>query len=584
MAAEFGAPDADQERPRRRMRTTHTRSASDASPALRTSQHEVPFLAALTRARSGVSRRAGGPGHAGGDGAAIDVRHALGRDAFACDVPMDDGAFQRAQEQAEHLAAEAWGATRAFVVHSGVGFLGWCLANLDETDHVIIARDAHAEIRSGIALCGARAQWIRPRQHPALGLPLGVDMATLDEALFEHPQTRWVVMSSPGYSGTCTDVEQAVHVAHRDGAQILVHQAWGAHLAFHPDLPVDAMAAGADAAVVNLDHNGSALSGGALLLVNHEADIPRLESVLHSLQTGSPPMAVLASIDAARRDLACASREQLDGLLTVSRWVTEHIRRIPGFHVPTSEEIGLPAGLIDPTKLVVDVSRMQTTGWEVAALLRERGTVPDGADVRYVYLVLGASESSALATGGAVLANLLDISWLLGTARRCVSASLTRQCASSLRRHASHATSSLAGVAPTGQVQRSSRAHLCRDHHRAATGHSHPDARRGHLCRGTTRTRLHAPGRRPATPLQRSDRSDFAGDRLVNPSPTCSPAACTRHPRAQSDSHESTYANRSHAPTQGCSRAGPHPADRTARPLRRPPVRDRSGTPRPQSP
>ena len=415
MVAELGATDAHPERPRNPVSTSNTTTA--AGPTPRASQHDVPLLAALIKARSAAGRRAATPGHAGGGAAAIDVRQALGRDAFAADVPMDDDLFRRAREQAEHLAADAWGVRRAFLVPSSAGILGWCAAHLREEDHVIVARDAHPDIRAGMAVSGARPHWIRPREHPDLGLPLGIDSSDLDEALDERPQSRYVLLSSPGFAGTCTDIAQAVQITHRHRAQILVHQAWGAHLAFHPDLPADAMSAGADAVVVNLDHNASALSGGALLLVNDSTDIARLDSVLRCIQAGPPPLAVLASTDAARRDLACASREQLDGLIAVSHWVARQIRLIPGLHVPTVEETGLPTHRIDPTKIVVDVSRMRATGWDMAGLLREKGITPDGADARYVYLMLGATESSALTTAGALVAALLDISWLLGTTR-----------------------------------------------------------------------------------------------------------------------------------------------------------------------
>jgi len=386
-------------------------------PARPLTQQAAPLLQAVRQAVYASRIRAHGPGHTGGRAAAADVRAVLGSDLFAADVWLETAHFDRVRRDAEALAAEAWGAERAWLLDGGSssGNLAWCLASLREGEEVIVARDAHVSILNGLMLSGARPRWVAPRMHHALGIPLGIEAADLEQALRQYPNARQVIVSSPGSAGPCTDVAGCVRVAAAHGARLYCDQAWGAHLAFHEALPDDAIAAGAAGAVVSVHKSGPALSSGALLLAGDGADLARLEHVVRATQTTSPLLPLLASVDAARRDLATSGRERLDGVLAAADWLAAQLRLVPGLYVAGTEDLGLPARRVDPTKLAVDVSGFGYTGWEVAAVLRDGGTVPEGADARRVYLVLGCDPATALSTASAVLAELLDVSHLLAT-------------------------------------------------------------------------------------------------------------------------------------------------------------------------
>jgi len=390
------------------------------APALPLPQQETPLLDAVREAVSATYRRAHCPGHSGGRGAAIDIRATIGPEVFTADVWLPAERYNSARRWAEELAASAWGAHRAWLLGDGstAGNRVWCMGTLRDGEDVIVARDAHTSVLAGLVASGARPRWVSPRVHPELGLPLGIDPVALENALKTSPGVRHVILSSPSYSGTCTDISACVDVARTYGAQVFVDSAWGAHLPFHPDLPTDAMAAGASGAVVSVHKSASALSGGALLLAGPGADLARLDAAVRADRSTSPLLAMMASIDAARRDLACDGHEQLAGVLEAAHFLRKHIDQIPGLRAPGARELGLPAHLVDPTKLVVDVSGLGHTGWSIERLLREGGTVPEGADARRVVFVLGYAGSTAMSTAGAVLADLLEISYLLGTRAR----------------------------------------------------------------------------------------------------------------------------------------------------------------------
>ena len=93
--------------------------------------------------------------------------------------------------------------------------------------------------------------------------------------------------------------------AHARNVPVMVDEAWGAHFPFHQSLPMHAMAAGADAAVVSLHKTLPALSQGAMIAIQGERiDRNRLQYSVRMAQTTSRCLPILASLDAARRQVA----------------------------------------------------------------------------------------------------------------------------------------------------------------------------------------------------------------------------------------------------------------------------------------
>ena len=88
--------------------------------------------------------------------------------------------------------------------------------------------------------------WVTPDVHEHAGVGLGVRPEVLAATLRAHPAARFVVLVSPTYAGVCSDLPALVEVAHDVDVPVFVDEAWGPHLPFHPWLPTDALAAGAD--------------------------------------------------------------------------------------------------------------------------------------------------------------------------------------------------------------------------------------------------------------------------------------------------------------------------------------------------
>src|SRR5258707_11265443 len=90
-----------------------------------------------------------------------------------------------------------------------------------------------------------RPTFVSPELDPELGIAHCLAPQALDEALEATPGAVAAWAISPTYFGAAADVRSLAEVAHRRGVALIVDEAWGAHMAFHEDLPQHALSAGA---------------------------------------------------------------------------------------------------------------------------------------------------------------------------------------------------------------------------------------------------------------------------------------------------------------------------------------------------
>jgi len=269
-------------------------------------QQRAPLLEALEEYLSTGTIAFSTPGHKGRL-ADNDLQALLGDGFFRADVWLDTSRHDAALRAAEHLAAETWSADDAWYVVNGSssGNHALLLALVNPGDTVIVARDAHMSVLTGLILVGARPVFVAPKLHPDLALSTGIDPAAIAAALDANPDAKLVVITSPSYHGVSSEVGAIVETAHARNVPVMVDEAWGAHLPFSPALPDHAMASGADAAVVSLHKTLPALSQGAMIVIQGERiDRQRLRSCVRMTQSTSRCLPILASLDSARRQVA----------------------------------------------------------------------------------------------------------------------------------------------------------------------------------------------------------------------------------------------------------------------------------------
>jgi arginine decarboxylase len=343
-------------------------------------QPTAPYLEAVTAYGFRGSTRFHIPGHKGGEGADPGLRTALGDRALLLDVPqdiegIDVGPTPTPYESAERLAAEAYGADRTWFLTNGAtqGNHALCLALAPPGTRVILQRNSHASLIDGLVLSGGLATFVAPEYDSELGMAHGVTPEALERALARAPEARAAFIVSPTYYGMAADVQACAEVAHHAGVALVVDNAWGAHFGFHSALPQSPTRLGADAVIASTHKIVGSLTQSAMLHVMRDdrLDADAVARAVRLMRSTSPSSLLMASLDAARRQLAVHGEALLDRTIAASARAQQAIDAVPGCSVVGEHLVGRPgiAGW-DPLRIVIDVRGTGCTGYEVAASLR----------------------------------------------------------------------------------------------------------------------------------------------------------------------------------------------------------------------
>jgi arginine decarboxylase len=365
-------------------------------------QNRTPLMdVLLARAkREGTSFHT--PGHKNGQGIDPKLRAFTGRNVYKLDVtvfPEVDslhdpvGAIKKAQV----LMAKAYGVKYSqFLVNgSSVGNIAMLMSVCQPGDSVIVSRNAHKSTLSGIIMSGVWPIWIQPKIDQHLDIIFDSDAAQIEEALMRFPEAKAVFVTSPTYHGVTTDLKKIAELCHAHGKFLLVDEAHGAHLKFHRDLPISAVEAGADMCVQSTHKILSALSQGSVLHVNSDmVDMSRVRKILSILQTTSPNYFIMASLDAARRQVFFQGQKIFGRLINLADEARERINRLRHIYCFTQGEIRAKGYDLDVTKLTLNVTRTGMSGHDVEHWLAfERGIQVDCADLFNLIAIMGVGTT-----------------------------------------------------------------------------------------------------------------------------------------------------------------------------------------------
>jgi len=389
-------------------------------------QSRAPYLEALREYAARDPERLHVPGHKGGPAADPELRDAIGEQALALDIPaltwgIDTGPEPTPFQEAQALAAEAWGAKRTWFLINGASQANHValLALAHAGERVVVQRNAHSSTVDGCILAGLTPRFVAPEVDPELGIAHCLTPDALDRALTDTPDAVGATAVSPTYFGAVADVAGLAEVAHSHGVPLVVDEAWGAHMAFHEDLPAHALSLGADLVVSSTHKIVGSLTQSAMVHLGHGAEERIDQSVVDRavtlVESTSPNSLLLGSLDAARRLAATRGRELLGETIAAITQVRAAVREIPGLQVLDEGIVGAPGVHgYDPLRLAVDVRGTGASGYEVAAALRERSEVIlELAGENVIVGVFGMAEAAA-PQGERLIAALKDAIGSLG--------------------------------------------------------------------------------------------------------------------------------------------------------------------------
>jgi arginine decarboxylase len=339
-------------------------------------QDSTPYVDALLAYSELNPGRFQVPGHKGGAGADPAMRELVGMVGLRNDIPsvtegVDIGPEPTPFQQAQLLAAEAWGAARTWFLVNGAsqGNHATCMALAHGGDRVVVQRNVHSSVIDGLVLSGMRPAFVAPELDPELGIAHGLTPESLAAALDETPGAVAAMVVSPTYFGACADVAALAAVAHARGVPLVVDEAWGAHLHFHPELPADALASGADLVTSSTHKIVGSLTQAAMLHLGGggRIDAAVVDRCVSLVETTSPSGLLSGSLDAARRQARVHGAGLLGETLAAVAATRPAIEEIPGLAVLDESMVGRP-GIADwdPLRLSIDVRGTGTTGYRLA--------------------------------------------------------------------------------------------------------------------------------------------------------------------------------------------------------------------------
>ncbi|WP_342511996.1 aminotransferase class I/II-fold pyridoxal phosphate-dependent enzyme [Sporosarcina sp. FSL K6-1522] len=342
------------------------------------SQNKAPIMEALERYKKMRVVPFDVPGHKRGRGnEALAVF--LGEQALSMDVnsmkPLDNLCHPVSViREAEELAAQAFHAKHAFFMVNGTtsAVQAMVMTACKAGDKIIMPRNVHRSAINALILSGAIPVYVNPGVNTELGIPLGMSVNDVEQAILDNPDAKAILINNPTYYGICSNLKAITELAHQYNMLVLVDEAHGTHFYFGNDLPASAMSVGADMAAVSMHKSGGSLTQSSFLLINNDVSEGYTRQIINLTQTTSGSYLLLSSLDISRRNLALNGTEIFRKVTEMAQYTRDEINKIGGYYAFSKELLnGDTIFDFDVTKLAVHTLDIGLAGVEVYDILRD---------------------------------------------------------------------------------------------------------------------------------------------------------------------------------------------------------------------
>jgi arginine decarboxylase len=354
------------------------------------------------------------PGHKLSKG----IPQELARDILRLDVTEVEGTDnlhypEGIIKEAEELAAKAFGADKTFFLVNGstCGIIAAIMSVCTGGKKIIVGRDSHRSVVSGLILSGAEPVFVYPEYNPEFGISGAITPESIEKALCEYPDAAAVLITRPNYYGICSDIEKIVSIVHSYNKLLIVDEAHGAHFVFNRQLPPTALQHSADICIQSAHKTLPAVTQGAYLHVKGDRiDLGRLKFNLTMLQTSSPSYIIMSYLDIARELMVREGNDRLGRLIEDISWFRLEIERLQVYKILSDKSLEAYE-MHDPTRLVINVGMLGINGYYAEKLLREnfKTQVEMADNENLVFITTIADNRGTLSRLSAAMENLADI-------------------------------------------------------------------------------------------------------------------------------------------------------------------------------
>ncbi len=304
---------------------------------------KAPIVEALKTAYNNPTYQFHIPGHTKGLGTLPDFRNLVGKKALTVDTTDEfdnlgtltpaTGPIKEAQE----LAAKAFGAKRTFFLVNGstIGNLAIAMGLTKKGQKVIVNRNCHRSILTGLIISGADPLWIIPEKLNDWGLWGNINPKEIEELLKNNSDVSAVWITNPTYEGVVSDIESIAKICKSYNVPLIVDEAHGCLWNFNEKLPETSLKLGADIVVHSLHKTGGSMSQSSMLHISETSTINAedVERALMLLHTTSPSLMLLGSLDAARANLQSdRGQKQLSKAIANAKYLRSEIDNMKTIH------------------------------------------------------------------------------------------------------------------------------------------------------------------------------------------------------------------------------------------------------------
>ena len=282
--------------------------------------------------------------------------------------------------KAEEYAAKIFGSKRTLFSAGGCTLCIQAMLRLvgKSGGKIICSRVLHKSAINTMALLNLKPIFIEQKQDLKTGFLNPVDPFAVEAALKTNEGVNAVYLTSPDYFGVLSDVKRISKICKNYNVPLIVDNAHGSHLGFleenlHP------LHLGADMTADSLHKTLPVLTGGALLHINNEKYISRAKQAMALFGSTSPSYPIMASLDLCSDWIKNKAKIEYKKLINNLKPIKKILKE---------KGILIPRGLVDPTRISINLNSIGLTGFDCAEFFKRFGLEPELYTEDFMVLIL----------------------------------------------------------------------------------------------------------------------------------------------------------------------------------------------------
>lgn len=333
-------------------------------------QTEAPFYEELVR-YVGLNRKGfHTPGHRGGRSLGEAW---VGSGLLALDLTEVSGLeWEYALTEAQRLAAEFYQADASFFLVQGAtqGIQGAVLGCFAPGDKVLVARNCHISVLNAVILADVEPVYVQTDFLSQWGLPLGINLQALQQALDRHPDAKGLIATNPSYQGVAAPVSLYRKMIRE--RLLIIDEAHGGHLGWC-GLPGRDAGPEADLWVQGTHKFLGSLTQTGMLHLHTARILPEtVRKGLGLISSTSPSYILLAALDVNRRFLAMEGKSLFERNAPWINRLHADLEGIDGLRVLNAVALAGTGYELDPWKLTCSCIDLGLSGYETERILQNQ--------------------------------------------------------------------------------------------------------------------------------------------------------------------------------------------------------------------